>query len=208
MAAQASGRSGVAVVLSSAALLSVRCGGIIDQYRTVYRFNRAVTAGYEAHVGTRTTHEVVHTSGGIESPAARFARNNTLHAYGVTFDDFGRTYGEWKALRRKNWLLAPRQFVEECAVHIRTRCSSGLLLLWMLTSLGVRPTVFGLPYTSSNTTDCIQYKYTDTGCTMRNHTEHAFAREHTQIKRWVRDGTIANGSLVCQFGRHGSQYQR
>ena len=65
----------------------------------------------------------------------------------------------------------------------------------MLTSLGVQPVVFGLPLLVG-TTRCM-YKYTDVGCTMGNHTEHAFAREHRMLRQWVRSGIVVNGSDRC-----------
>ena len=49
----------IAVVGSSASLLKNKYGEEIDNYKEVFRFNRAPIKNYESHVGSKTTLRVV-----------------------------------------------------------------------------------------------------------------------------------------------------
>ena len=188
-----------AVVYSSGVLLKEERGKDIDAHDAVFRINVPPTHPYEAHVGRKTTYNVVHFARN-PSPGERFARMQSNQT-GITFE-FGHKesagFKKWKT-NHTNWILVPRRFINRCnqimGLMKGKYCSSGAAtVLWAMEQCD-RVTVFGMQHDR-----CYQYHYWDpkpSRCAVKGGVNaflpsvggsmHDMDKEHTTIQQWIDD---------------------
>eukprot|EP00899_Mesostigma_viride_P003279 jgi/Mesvir1/12952/Mv05965-RA.2 len=135
-----------AIVGSSGILLYFKNGGAIDEHELVVRFNNAPTQGFEAHVGSRTTHRVCTSSN------FGFRENDTEHVIqhfrtSTAYKLFVRTHRhKAPGTELRLYGLHPR-FVEYVANGFPTFvCSSGCHALIIALSKCRSISLFGLQF--------------------------------------------------------------
>ena len=100
-----------ALVGNSGTLVTKEFGGDINAHDQIFRFNLAPTVGYEKHVGSRTTHELLNPEN-IRKIVAEPEKLQMLQTQGggvtvLTFDDYLQFTG--KLLMKKKWRRSSRE---------------------------------------------------------------------------------------------------
>ncbi|MDA7838759.1 glycosyltransferase family 29 protein [bacterium] len=189
-----------AVVFNSGNLLKYEDGPVIDSYDWQIRFNMLSTKGFENHVGSKTTHEVVHFwSPKGKTPGELFSDLDSDKITGITFPIEQKEingYNRWKTKTKSNWIMPSQDYLSRCKRKVGMKsgwCSSGMLAtLWAVEQCS-SVTVFG-----ANHDPCYPYHYNDqipAKCEAQTvngyfKSKHNFDDEHKLLQKMHRDGKL------------------
>lgn len=189
-----------AIVLNAGVLLKHEDGPVIDSYDWQIRFNMLSTKGFENHVGSKTTHEVVHFwSPKGKTPGELFSDLDSDKITGITFPIEQKEingYNRWKTKTKSNWIMPSQDYLSRCKRKVGMKsgwCSSGMLAtLWAVEQCS-SVTVFG-----ANHDPCYPYHYTDqmpAKCKAQTvngyfKSKHNFDDEHKLLQKMHRDGKL------------------
>jgi len=187
-------RKSVAIVLSSPRLLEEERGAEIDAHRDVFRFNRAITEGFEKYCGSKETLRV------MNSHVAACCSIHEPADQNFACDIRGRrvlvvaSHHRWKGAKKKihesnklhylnskTWLNKQTLFDYDC----RQQASLGLMLTLIVVRRRIVPDVYGFDITGEVTGHYWGDGYDSTASAFHN-----FATERACFQRLLDAGKI------------------
>ena len=139
--------------------------------------------GFERHVGSKTTHEIIHVAHYKEF------HTNPRGKYGISFAWAPREVEAYKTYSHDNWIMIDNSFVKRCNEMLGYNenplqwCSSGMISVLYLNDKCSKLSVYGLEYDP-----CYPYHYNSNmpgNCKevpeLMRKTHHDFVKEHKFI---------------------------
>lgn len=181
----------LAIVASSARLLSSEYGSIIDSFKDVVRFNKAPVKDFEKHVGSKTTIRVAnnHVFGNVphsgwetEHQPTNFIRDqrnvNIVHLGANEFwgEKERHIHNSCKAF------LVDYTFIDSMIPSLGSRPSGGFCFLTLCVEVGIKPAIFGYGIDEDS-----YGHYFDPNSV----SSHKFSVEREIIKSWIETDRVA-----------------
>jgi hypothetical protein len=182
----------LAVVGSSANVLGKGFGPVIDASGDVVRFNRAVTDGFEEHVGHRTTVRVTNQHvfacepferWSVDTDFVRKVRDTALVLMGPKSDGVWESRDAYVHPSCRAYRANYPEAISTVEPLLGSQPSVGFAFIWCCLLSGIKPKVFGFGIGEQSMTHYWAARDNDAPF-------HKFSRERELLVRWRDEGLL------------------